>query len=325
MRVFVTGGDGFIGRHLLPRLLAAGHRVTALAGEPHSPAALRALGVTAIVPGRLEAPDAWLSALAGHDAVIHLAGPVQVWGPWRLFEQQMVEATRRLYQAAQRHGVPRFVFSSSETVHWGADVAALVDIDEDAPFSRRPYSHYSRAKQQVERFLQAATGPTQAVIVRLPFVWGPGTKFLRALQTHVQQGRFMWVGDRDMPLEAIHVDNAVAALLAALTRGQPGAAYLVTDEQPYTQAMFLGDIIRALGLPVPTRQAPVGLLRVWTAAAEGLWRVLPLPGSPQPMTRFELAFFTLPRRYRTARARRDLGYRPVVDWATGLQGLRASS
>ncbi len=323
MRVFVTGGDGFIGRHLLPALVQAGHQVTALAGEPHSPQVLQQLGAQAIVPGRLEAPEAWLPALEGHDAIVHLAAPVRVWGPWALFQQQMVQATQRLFQGAMRYRVPRFVYTSSETVHWGWDVPDLTGIDEHAAFSQRPFSHYSRAKQEVERFLQRATGPTQPVILRLPFVWGPGTAFLAELARQVRQGTFVWVGDPDMPIEAVHVDNAVVALQAALLQGEPAAAYFVTDDHPHTLRSFLGGIIEALGLPMPRRRLPVGLLQGWTRAAETAWRALRLPGKPFPMTCFELAFFTLPRRYRIARAQRDLGYAPVRGWQAGLAALSA--
>jgi len=321
VRIFITGGDGFIGRHLLPHLRAQGHRITALAGEPSSPDTLRALGAHEIVPGRLELPDPWLPTLAGHDAVIHLAAPVLVWGPWEMFYTQMVLATRQLYAAAARYQVPRFIYTSSETVHWGREVRSLVGIDEDAPFAQRPYSHYSRAKQMVERDLRAASGPTQAVILRLPFVWGPGSKFLRVLETQVRTGRFAWVGDPDMPIEALHVGNAVTALTLALTRGQAGEAYFVTDEHPHTLHGFLAATIRALGLAVPTRRMPVGLVSPLVTLGEALWRILPLGGTPFPMTRFELAFFTLPRRYRTERAHAALGYRPSVAWEQGLAEL----
>jgi len=321
VRIFVTGGDGFVGRHLLPYLQSQGHRVTALAGEPSSPEILRALGAHEIVPGRLELPNPWLPKLAGHDAVIHLAAPVLVWGPWEMFYTQMVLATQKLYEAAVRYRVPRFIYTSSETVHWGYEVRSLVGIDEDAPFARRPYSHYSRAKQMVERYLQTTTEATQPLILRLPFVWGPGSKFLEVLEAQVRAGRFAWIGDPDMPIEALHVDNAVAALALALEGGHRGRAYFVTDEHPHTLRTFLGGIIQALGLPVPTRQMSPKVLAALTALAEGVWRVLPLQGSPWPMTRFELAFFTLPRRYRTGRARTELGYRPSVDWQAGLMRL----
>ncbi len=318
MRIFVTGGDGFIGRHLLPYLRAKGHHITALAGEPSSPEQLRALGAHDIVPGRLEQPEPWLPALAGHDAVIHLAAPVVVWGPWDMFYTQMVVATQRLYEAAARYQVGRFIYASSETVHWGYDVHALLNIDENAPFAQRPYSHYSRAKQMVERYLRATSAATEAIILRFPFVWGEGTKFLHALQEQLRQGRFVWVGDPDMPIEALQVDNAVTALALALDRGRPGRAYFITDEHPHTLGSFLGTTIQALGYPIPTRRLPVWLVSAMVTLSEALWRALRLRGTPFPMTRFELAFFTLPRRYRTQRAREELGYRPVVDWKTGM-------
>ncbi|NPA26242.1 MAG: NAD(P)-dependent oxidoreductase [Chloroflexi bacterium] len=326
MRVFLTGGDGFLGQYVMAALRAAGHDITALAGEPTSPHRLRALGAARVVPGRLEKPEPWLAALAGHDAVVHLAAPVKVWGPWSLFREQIVTATQRLFQAARQHNVRRFLYASSETVHWGEDVTSLVGIDEDARFARHPYAGYSRAKQAVERYLQAAAPhPTASVILRLPFLWGPGSKFLDELATQARRGRLLWLGDPAMPIEAAHVVNAAHAVVLALERGRGRRAYFVTDQHDHTLGAFFRGLLRALRLPEPTRRVPVRGLRAWTRLAEGLWRGLRLPGKPFPMTRFELAFFTLPRRYRTARSQHELGYRAVVSWEAGLAGLAAGA
>ncbi len=321
MKIFLTGGDGFIGRHLLPALVSSGHEVTALAGEPGSPQALRALGATRLVEGRLERPEAWLTQIAGHDAMIHLAGPVTVWGTWSLFEQTMVRATQAVHDACLRFDVPRFIYTSSETVHWGRDVRSLIDIDETAPFSLQPYAHYSRAKQLAERYLQAAPGP-HTIILRLPFVWGPGSKFLDVLIRQVQRGQFMWVGEAEMPLESVHVANVTAGILAALEQGRSGQAYFLTDDHPYQLHAFMAAIIQALGLPLPKRRAPMRPLAWAVMGAEMAWKGLRLPGSPFPMTRFELAFFTLPRRYRIHRARQELDFAPVISWEEGLSTLR---
>ena len=145
MRVFLTGGTGFFGLHLLRALSAAGHEVTALARDGARVPSLP--GVTALV-GDLCAADTWRAHLGDHQACIHNG---LVWGaPEDDLELYDVRASARLFAAAAEAGVVRAIYTSSTAVHrpWSGTMSA-----SDAP---RGVDLYGAAKLSGEAHLWAA-------------------------------------------------------------------------------------------------------------------------------------------------------------------------
>lgn len=150
MKVFVTGGSGYLGGHLIRRLVAEGHEVTGHARSEGSAARVRALGVrTVTAPLTAEAP--LLEALRGHDAVVHAAAHFALWGPWRLFQEGVIDATLALHRAAASADVPRFVYISAAGVVSG-NLPPVVD--EGTPYPRRHTAFYAQAKALTETALR---------------------------------------------------------------------------------------------------------------------------------------------------------------------------
>jgi nucleoside-diphosphate-sugar epimerase len=162
MRILVTGGSGFVGRHLLPALRAAGHEVVA--------------------PSRAQTGDLcgstdWQPWLAGVDAVVHLAARVHVMqdtaaDPLAAFRAVNVEGTRRLAQQAQAAGVTRFVFVSSIKVNGEQTAPGRPFRAEDTPVPQDPYGI---SKYEAEQLLLGMPA-LQPVIVRPALVYGAGAR-----------------------------------------------------------------------------------------------------------------------------------------------------
>jgi len=114
-RVFVTGGGGFVGAHVLRALSSAGYAATALVRDPSRCAAIAALPGVSLCAGDLTEPGAWRDHLAGHAACVHLA---LVWGaPEDDLDLRDVRATAKLFEAAAERGVGHLVYTSSVAVH----------------------------------------------------------------------------------------------------------------------------------------------------------------------------------------------------------------
>ena len=119
LRVLVTGANGFVGRHLCPLLLEAGHQVVAAIrrdAAPELPAAVECVNI-----GELTQGTHWRDALNGIDAIIHLAARTHVMeetepNPELAYRRINVEATRRLANEAAELDVRRLVFLSSNTL-----------------------------------------------------------------------------------------------------------------------------------------------------------------------------------------------------------------
>jgi nucleoside-diphosphate-sugar epimerase len=308
MKVFVTGGSGLLGQALLRRLHMQGHGVQALARSSTAADTIRRVGGAPMIGdlGSVAEVD-----LKGIDAVVHAAAPVLLWGPWEMYEREIVQASLALFRRAADAGVRRFVYVSSESVLQGTE--PLLDIDESQPYADPPTSDYGRAKKAAEiALLQAwrASPQCELVILRPAFIWGPRAPAVLALLERARRGRFVWIDRGAAPFERVHVDNAALAVECVLQREHAGGIYLITDDERSSLREFLGAVFEAAGQRVPTRSLPGRLVQPVAQALESTWRALDWMDRPPPLTRFELAFVSQPRRYRIDAARRELGYQP---------------
>src|SRR5688572_33468568 len=111
MRVFVAGGSGFVGGHVIEGLVAAGHEVRAMARSERSAEVVRRYGA---VPMAADLDTVGAQHLEGVDAVVHAAAEVAETGPWERFYRGNVVGTERMLAAARAAGVGRFVHVGTE-------------------------------------------------------------------------------------------------------------------------------------------------------------------------------------------------------------------
>lgn len=316
MRVFVTGGSGFLGRHLIRRLVQEGHQVLALARTAESASILRQQGCVTVA-GDLGSLNAWSHTLSSADVVVHAAAPVEFWGEWPHFEEQIVTATIALYRAANHAGVAHFIYISSEAVLQGDK--PLLDITEAEPYPAEPNSIYGRAKKMAEIRLRQSHFDACITILRPSFIWGSNCPALDRICDMARKGRFVWLDQGSSPFERVHVDNAVEAILLAFRRQRDGL-YLLTDDDPGSVRDFLEPVFSSQHLAIPRASVPSMLLKPTARGMELLWQSLNIKRAPL-LTRFEVAFLSQPRRYDISHIRRELGYEPVINTATGLAHL----
>jgi nucleoside-diphosphate-sugar epimerase len=317
---FVTGGSGFIGGHLLRRLIGEGWAVRALARSDASAGKVAALGAEP-VRGSLADESALTRGAAGAEVVFHAAAKVSDWGPWDDFWDVNVHGTRRLLAAASAAGARRFVHVGTEAVLLHGQ--PLVYADERAPLAWSSPSRYAVSKAHAEAIVVATSG-VETIVIRPRFVWGPGdTTLLPRMVELVESGQFRWIGGGRHLTSTTHVDNCVEGLMLAATRGTPGAAYFVTDGAPVVFREFVTSLLATRGVVPPRGTVPRRAALAAARAAEAAWRALPLLGEP-PLTRFGVWFASVECTLDDARARSDLGYAPAVSRSEGLAALTAA-
>jgi 2-alkyl-3-oxoalkanoate reductase len=308
MICFITGGNGFLGSEVIRRLLSDGHEVKALARSDSSAATITKLGATP-VKGDLSNIHVWQESLRGCDAVVHCAAPVEFWGPWQKFEDEIVKATKNLHTAATAMGVRKFIHVSSESVL--QDREALLDIDETCPYPMVPNSFYGKAKMLAEKALLQSVDAMNVIILRPTFIWGDGCAALSEIAARARSGAFRWVESGTCSFEAVHVKNVAEAILLAAKLGTGKKVYFVTDDEGSTVREFFTAFFTAVGIPVPEKSMPNFIVRPLAGFVECIWKVLGLK-KPPPLSRFEWAFVAMSRRYNIAKIKSELGYRPVI-------------
>ncbi|WP_217212913.1 NAD(P)-dependent oxidoreductase [Streptomyces sp. AC550_RSS872] len=314
--VFVTGGSGFVGGRLIARLIADGHTVRALARSETSAKAIQALGATP-VRADLSSPETLRAAAAGAELAFHAAARTGG-GSRAQFWADNVTGTANVIRATREAGVRRLVHVGTEAALMNGQ--PLVRVDETAPLRPDSRASYSASKAAAEQLVRDADGSgMETVVLRPRFVWGAGdTTLLPRLKDMVESGHFSWIGGGRHLTDTTHIDNTVEGLVLAAERGRPGEAYFVTDGEPVVFRDFLTELLATQHVTVPDRSLPYGVARAIAGTAEALWRTLHLKGEP-PLGYMGVWLSGLECTIDTAKARTELGYRPVT---TQQQGPR---
>jgi nucleoside-diphosphate-sugar epimerase len=323
MRIFITGGSGFVGVSTIRQLRADGHDVVALVRSEASAERVQRLGAEPLL-GDLEDFHAgsppWTAALEDCDAVIHAAAHLEFWGPERIFEQRNLQPTIALHAAAVDAGVRRFVLLSASSISSGSQKAPVVSEQTD---DGHPNVAYSRVKQATERALLAAPAKnTELIILRPPFVWGSGMNALDGMVQAVRDGQWAWIDHGRHTLDFLHVENLAQAISSALERGIPGHTYYVTDDHPRTVREFIGALLESQGVIPGERSVPRPMATLLATMMEGAFKLARRP-TPPPLTRWIVCVMARDRSYDITAAKQDLGYRPNVSFEQGIASMRA--
>jgi nucleoside-diphosphate-sugar epimerase len=317
VKVFLTGGSGFVGGHVIERL-AKDHDVLAMARSEKSAEGVRALGAT---PVKAELGAVAIDVLRGADAVVHCAAFAEEWGTREQFWSANVDGTTQLLDAARAAGVKRFVHVGTEAALF--DGHDLIDVDETAPYPRTHRYLYSETKAVAEQRVLAASSATfETISVRPRLVWGPrDASVLPAIVRMAKAGSFAWLDGGRHLTSTTHVTNAAEGIALALERGRAGQAYFVTDDGTRTIRSFLTALAATQGVDLSTaRSVPGWLARPLAAIVEGSYRLFGVKRQP-PMTRFAVTMMSRQVTIRIDRARRELGYAPRVSVEDGLRAM----
>lgn len=303
--VLVTGGAGFVGRHVVAALLEAGRGVRVLDTDAEAPlpGAVERLTGSILDAALLE------RACAGCDAVIHAAAIAHLWTRDPAdFDRVNAEGTARVMEAAAGARVVH-VSSYTTLMPRGARPGTATEADEYPPDALVP--HYPISKRRAELAAEAAG----AVIVLPSAPVGPGdvhvtppTAMIRDLAARRLPGML------DCRLNLVDVRALAGGILAALEKGGPGRRYLLAGAD-LTMDEFLAIFERVSGVRTPRARVPYWVALAAARAGEAAARLTGrLPRAPLAGVR--LAGLDL--RFDSARARAELGWTPPpIDDALG--------
>lgn len=317
MDILVTGGNGFVGRHVVRALLGRGDRVRLLALPDDDVGELDRHGVT-IHRGDICQKHTLAKPMEGVDGVLHLAAMMHAWQSLADYRAVNVTGTRNVCEAALAAGVRRLVHMSSSSVYglaWERPVdesCALLPFRDPYPVSK------ADGDRMVQRMVAEEGLP--AVIIRPDQIFGPGDRLhFGGTADRLVRNKVIVVGRGDNALPLVYVDDAIQGLLLALDDARAaGQVFNITCDQPLSQLEFLREIAGQIGAAPSWIHVPYHALYAAAWAAEHIASVRTTRDRP-PITRLGVAFLGSDIRFSNSKARRELGYVPRVPLREGVR------
>ncbi|OGU30532.1 MAG: hypothetical protein A2X67_00715 [Ignavibacteria bacterium GWA2_55_11] len=264
--ILVTGATGFIGSHLVEKLLADGLRVRCIV-RPGRTVGTWIDGLPLdVVEADLTASTSLDAAFENVDTVIHVAGVTKAKRE-RDYMHGNVDATSSLLRAAGRAGVRRFTFISSQTVAGPSPDGR--PLTEDDPC--RPLTAYARSKRECELMCLDAATSIPMTIIRPSAVYGPRDRDTLEMFRWVRYGIRPVIGSADKTLSLVHVRDLVEGIFAATfdNRGA-GRLYFVADSEPYRFDNIIEALSRVMNKQPVAIHFPSGLLFTVAAIVQGV-------------------------------------------------------
>ncbi len=308
--ILMTGATGYIGQHLVNRLLAEGAAVRVLTRGTR-PLPDRWAGKVETALGDLVDPTTLPPAIAGCKSVYHLAGELR--DPARM-QDTNVRGTQHLLAACkQAETVERVVLLSSVGV-MGVRKPGLVD--EMAPC--RPQNVYEQSKYTAEQLALSWSAQTHIPVTALrpTIVFGDGPRvaadsvlaWLRAIQS----GRFVFF-DKQAVANYVYVGDVATACLRS-AEAEVAGVYIVADPCPLTG--FVTAAAEALGVPAPSRAVPLPIAQAFAFVLQAFGRLL---RKNPPLTIARVQALSNRTCYDSTRIKAALGWQPAIGYRDGLQ------
>lgn len=321
MRVFLTGGTGFIGGHLARQLRARGDDVVALVRSPDKAGALREIGCE-LVEGDLSSDAAIRSGIAGCDAAIHAGAVYKVGIPkseHAAMYESNVRGTERVLDAAIDGGIPRIVYVSTCGV-FGDTHGRLVEEgykrDTDFP------SEYERTKTLAHELAEDRIGKGAPIMIVQPGgVYGPNDHSeIGNMIEQVSNGKLPAKALADAGFMFCHVEDIAAGIVLALDKGKPGGSYILAGDQGRIGEL-IDKVAELAGRKPPRFTVPTPVLK----ALAPLGPVIgPAMGFPPNLAELIRSSDGVTYWATDAKARRELGFAPR-DLDSGLRETVAAA
>jgi dihydroflavonol-4-reductase len=307
MKVFVTGATGFVGHHVARALAAEGAQLRMLVRKTSNLAHLEGIAGDTYL-GDLAQAETLKPAVAGCDAVVHVAADYRLWIPDpEAMYRANVDGTRELLKLAREARVKRFVYTSSvATMHFRTDG---IVINEDTPVSLTDMvGHYKRSKFMAEQQAIAAAQDGQQVMILNPTspIGSDDAKPTPTGRIFVDFLNGKFPAYMDTGLNLVDVAEVARAHVLALTKGTPGRRYILGGEN-LTLKQILDKMSAITGIPSPTVEIPFAVAATYAFFEE--WITGRIRGKEPRATLEEVRMGRKKMFASSARAQQELGFR----------------
>ena len=320
MKAYVTGGTGFIGSHLVERLVNQGYHVTCLIRQTSNLRWLNHLltsksSQVELVTGDLHDSEVLAQHLRDADLVFHLAGLTKA-PDATTYDRVNAEGTKHLIEAclSAQAGLDRFVYCSSLAAV-GPSRDATPNTEDVTP---QPLTDYGSSKLKGELIVREYTDRLPITIIRPPAVYGPRDADIFLFFQMINRGVIPILGDAAKLLSLVHVKDLVGGIYTAAVSGRAiGETYFLTDGDIHTWRAVEGviaDVLEKRPIKVKVPFFLLDWISILTEAAAKMTRQTPTLNR-QKVRDLKQRFWICD----STKAQKELGYRPTYFLQKGIQ------
>jgi len=308
VKVFLTGGTGFIGGNVAKQLRERGDEVVCLVRNPAKTAKLNELGCE-MLSGDLSDESAIRSGMQGCDAVIHAAAVYEVGIPAKqrpAMREANVGGTERVLGAALELKIPRVVYVSTVGI-FGNTHGEVVDESYEHP-AKDFTSAYEETKWEAHQVAKRLIGEgLPCVIVQPGGVYGPGdTSSIAQLLDQFLSGKMPLMPFPEMGMCLSHVDDIAGGILLGLDKGRSGETYVISG--PATRIREAIEMVaKVSGRKAPKRNLPTPLMKAMIPLGPLVGKVM---GQPPNLRELIASADGVTFWAGYDKAQRELGYSP---------------
>jgi len=309
MHAFITGASGFVGTHLVKKLLKNNWSVRILIHKKN----IHESKDCEVVVGDIGEKNKLEDALRGVDVLFHLAAALG----GSLFDKNEffrinAAGTQKVLDAAFTAGVKKAVHFSS------SGVLGTVQNNEaaDEAYPTHPISVYDQSKLEGEHFaLNCAMEGEPVVIIRPGWVYGPGDRRTFKLIRAIAQKKFILVTRGLAHQTPVFIDDLLQGVLRCVEQGRNGEIYNIAGGEVLTVRQIVENIAIATNSTIPKLTLPLFPTKV---AAWKLEKAFKLFKREAPLTTGKLAFFIHPKPLSIQKITHELSYVPQTNFETGM-------
>jgi nucleoside-diphosphate-sugar epimerase len=315
--IFVTGGTGLVGQHILRRLSTSGYASTALVRDTYSADIVRSLGAKPL-RGCIEDVGMW-KQVRDCSAIVHAAAIIAERAPWAAFERVNVRGTALAARRASQLCVP-IIHISSVAVYGRSGETPDASVAEDFPFRPLPQrDFYARSKRLAEEVLWEEASGGAACALRPCVIYGRTDRlFLPKIVSLAKRGWLPLVGNGTRPIAIVHAESVAEAVRCVLTSEEAwGSAFNVTNDDDITPVDFIQAVANGLGQRIRTIPVPERVALLLAGFGDTLRRAVGRMNSASSVTG-AVRFWRGGNPYGSTAAREILSWRPEVCHRTAV-------
>lgn len=314
--ILITGGTGFIGKHLINFLIKENQNIRVLLRNKAQIDRFKGLPLEFFY-GDLREPSSLKGIMKGVDIVFHLASVINAEREVKdIYWDVNVSGTRNLLNAAVKGKgeLKRFVFCSTVGV-----MGPLESLPANEETTCNPINLYEKSKEEAERIVKEfhEKEGLPVVIIRPSWVYGPGdTRTLKLFQA-INKKRFIIIGDGKTLIHPVYVEDLVTALfVSAFKKEAVGKTYIIAGERALPLHTLVNIIGENLNVPIPEFRLPIFIAKTVSIAFEIIYK--PFLKRP-PLLRRRLDFFIKDQSFDITKAKNEIGYQPQFNIREGIK------